>query len=85
MKSAQLLPARLRGAAPSTRDDLGVGLEELIDDLNICADESYLAGSEIDSLKEQGWCVHRLLNGYMRWLRERKEGAALRLREDSSA
>ena len=60
-------------------------LEELIDDLNICADESYLAGSEIDSLKEQGWCVHRLLNGYMRWLRERKEGAALKLREDSSA
>ena len=60
-------------------------LEELIDDLNICADESYLAGSEIDSLKEQGWCVHRLLNGYMRWLRERKEGAALKLREASSA
>jgi len=60
-------------------------LEELIDDLNICADESYLTGSEIDSLKEQGWCVHRLLNGYIRWLRERKEGAALKLREDSSA
>ena len=60
-------------------------LEELFDDLNICADESYLTGSEIDSLKEQGWCVHRLLNGYMRWSRERKEGSALKLREDSSA
>jgi four helix bundle protein len=60
-------------------------LEELIDDLNICVDESYVAGPEIDSLKEQGWCVHRLLNGYMRWLRERKEGAALKLREDSPA
>jgi len=58
-------------------------LEELIDDLNICADESYLPGSEIDSLKEQGWCVHRLLNGYVRWLRERKQGAALKLRQDS--
>ncbi len=60
-------------------------LEELLDDLNICTDESYVAGPEIDSLKEQGWCVHRLLNGYMRWLRERKEGAALNLREDSPA
>src|SRR4029077_17416138 len=58
-------------------------LEELIDDLNICADESYLPGSEIDSLKEQGWCVHRILNGYVRWLRERKQGAALKLRQDS--
>jgi four helix bundle protein len=60
-------------------------LEELLDDLNICIDESYVAGPEIDSLKEQGWCVHRLLNGYMRWLRERKESAALNLREDPTA
>jgi four helix bundle protein len=61
-------------------------LEELIDDLNACEDESYLPGSEIDSLKEEGWCVHRLLNGYMRWLREQKQGAAaLKLREDSPA
>src|SRR5215472_989795 len=54
-------------------------LEELLDDLNICADESYLPASEIDSPKEQGWCVHRLLNGYMRWLPERKQGAAVKL------
>ena len=60
-------------------------LEELLDDLNICADESYLAGSEIDSLKEQGWCVHRLLNGCTRWLRERKQGTPLKLHEDSPA
>lgn len=60
-------------------------LEELIDDLNICKDESYLPTAEIDSLKEQGWRVHHVLAGYMRWLRERKRGAALTLREDSPA
>jgi four helix bundle protein len=60
-------------------------LEELIDDLNICEDESYLPLAEIGSLKEQGWRVHRLLNGYKRWLRERKQGAALALQEDSPA
>jgi four helix bundle protein len=58
-------------------------LEELIDDLNICADESYLPTGEIDALKQQGWRVHQLLAGYMRWLRERKQGAALKLHEDS--
>ena len=51
-------------------------LEELIDDLNVCEDESYLPSVEIESLKQQGWRVHKILNGYMRWLRERKQGAA---------
>jgi four helix bundle protein len=60
-------------------------LEELLDDLNICADESYLPAADIGRLKEQGWRVHRVLNGYMRWLRERKQAAALTLREDSPA
>ena len=60
-------------------------LEELLDDLNICQDESYLPTAEIGQLKEQGWRVHRVLNGYMRWLRERKQGASLTLREDSPA
>ena len=60
-------------------------LEELLDDLNVCADESYLPAADIGRLKEQGWRVHRVLNGYMRWLRERKQGAAMTLREDSPA
>src|SRR5262249_4618086 len=34
-------------------------LEELIDDLNICSDESYLLTGEIDTLKQQGWRVHQ--------------------------
>jgi four helix bundle protein len=60
-------------------------LEELLDDLNVCEDESYLPSGEIPPLKEQGWRVHRLLNGYIRWLRERKQGASLELRENSPA
>jgi four helix bundle protein len=60
-------------------------LEELLDDLNVCADESYLPAAEIGSLKEQGWRVHRVLNGYMPWLGERKQGAVLTLHEDSPA
>jgi len=60
-------------------------LEELLDDLNICADESYLPAADIGRLKEQGWRVHRVLNGYMRWLRGRKQDAAMTLREDSPA
>ena len=60
-------------------------LEELIDDLNICEDESYLPSGEINALKQQGWRVHRVLAGYMRWLRQRKEGAAQVLHEDSPA
>jgi hypothetical protein len=60
-------------------------LEELIDDLNICEDESYLPAAEIGSLKQQAWRVHQVLAGYMRWLRERKQGEGLALREDSPA
>jgi four helix bundle protein len=58
-------------------------LEELIDDLNVCEDESYLPLPEIGALKEQGWRAHRVLAGYMRWLRERKQGGHLALHESS--
>jgi four helix bundle protein len=60
-------------------------LEELLDDLNVCEDESYLATVEIEALKEQGRRVHKLLNGYIRWLRKQKQGAELILNEDSPA
>ena len=50
-------------------------LEELLDDLNVCVDESYLSTDEVSSLKQQGWHVHRLLNGYINYLRTRKTGA----------
>src|SRR5262249_52466625 len=58
-------------------------LEELLEDLNVCEDESYLPLAEIGVLKEQGWHAHRVLAGYMRWLRERKQGSRLALHESS--
>jgi hypothetical protein len=57
----------------------------LIDDLNICEDERYLATTEVAALKQQAWRVHKLLNGYLRYLRERKQGANLALHESSPA
>src|SRR5437870_5838927 len=33
-------------------------LEELIDDLNVCEDESYLAEAEIEALRKDAWGVH---------------------------
>jgi four helix bundle protein len=46
-------------------------LEELLDDLNVCTDESYLPAEEIEKLKSEGWRVHKLINGYIRFLRSR--------------
>jgi four helix bundle protein len=60
-------------------------LEELLDDLNICKDESYLPSDEFDKLRQQGWRVHCLLNGYIRWLRSRTQRTSPELRETSMA
>jgi four helix bundle protein len=46
-------------------------LEELVDDLNVCLDENYLSGEEIEKLKEQARGVLILINGYLRHLRSR--------------
>jgi len=46
--------------------------EELIDDLNTCEDEQYLPGKEIASLKQEGWRVRQLIDGYIRYLRQQK-------------
>src|SRR5436309_318463 len=45
-------------------------LEELIDDLNVCEDESYLPLPELATLKQDGWQVLKLINGYLRFLRD---------------
>jgi four helix bundle protein len=47
-------------------------LQELIDDLNVCMDEQYLSDGEIAALKEEGWRVRQLIDGYVRYLRDRK-------------
>ena len=56
-------------------------LQELIDDLNVCEDEEYLPSPEVAQIKQQGWHVLRVLNGYLRWLRECKAGQTLALHE----
>jgi four helix bundle protein len=58
-------------------------LEELIDDLNVCGDENYVPRADVTELKAQSWRVYQLINGYIRYLRDRKAGASLVLREDS--
>jgi four helix bundle protein len=59
-------------------------LTELIDDLNICGDDNYLPADEVAELKRQATAVHQLINGYIRYLRERKTGADLALHESSA-
>src|SRR6058998_3219384 len=58
-------------------------LEELQDDLNVCEDERYLPPADLAELKKQGWEVHRLINGYLRWLRQKQIGQSLGLHEDA--
>ena len=56
-------------------------LQELMDDLNVCADENYLPLEEVEKLKQDGWRVSQLLGGYIRFLRKCKAGENLALRE----
>jgi four helix bundle protein len=56
-------------------------LAELVDDLNICEDEHYLSPTDVADLKEQAREVQCLINGYIRFLRNRKSEASLIIRE----
>jgi len=47
-------------------------LQELVDDLNACNDEKYLGEDEAAKLKEEAWRILGLINGYLRYLRNRK-------------
>ena len=61
-------------------------LEELLDDLNVCTDEQYIPVEEIVSLKENGWRVRQLIDGYVRYLRQQTTGqSGSSVREDSPA
>ena len=57
-------------------------LEELLGDLNVCHDEGYLPPGDISLLREQGWRAHRVLNGYVRFLRRRTQGDSSRVAEN---
>ncbi len=56
-------------------------LEELLDDLNVCIDENYFPVEQIEKLKSDGWRVHRLINGYIRFLRSRTAEKSSRIQE----
>ena len=61
-------------------------LEELLDDLNVCEDEQYVRIDEIAPLREDGWRVRQLIDGYVRYLRQQttdRRGSSVR--EDSPA
>ena len=60
-------------------------LEELLDDLNICADESYLPPADIADLKKQAGEFTASSMVTCAGCGSRKQGAALTLREDSPA
>jgi four helix bundle protein len=57
-------------------------LQELVDDLNVCDDEKYLQNDEVAELKEKAWRVLGLINGYLRYLRDRKADDRSTVRED---
>ena len=53
-------------------------LQELIDDLITCEDERYLPQERIAELKNEGWRVRQLIDGYIRYLRRSKSSASVR-------
>jgi four helix bundle protein len=60
-------------------------LEELLDDMTLCADEQYLPDVEIKAVENEIGRVRALLNAYIRFLRERKEATPAVLRETAGA
>jgi four helix bundle protein len=47
-------------------------LMELIDDLNVCIDEKYFAVDYLGELKEEGYRINKMLNGYIAYLKKRR-------------
>ena len=58
-------------------------LQESVDDINVCNDEKYLEGDEITELKREAWRVLGLINGYLRYLRDRNANDRSAVREGS--
>ena len=53
-------------------------LEEVLDDLTLCEDESYAPAEVLQQLHGQVTSVERLVNGYIRYLLNQKATAAVR-------
>jgi len=48
-------------------------LAELIDDLNICSDQEYFSEDEMNQLKLMAHEINKILNGYIAYLKKRKD------------
>lgn len=48
-------------------------LEELIDDINVCLDQEYIDASTLNSLKDDASILLKKINGYIKYLRLRKQ------------
>jgi four helix bundle protein len=48
-------------------------LSELIDDLNICMDENYFLEPYLNELKQRAYEINKQINGYISYLKRRKE------------
>ena len=48
-------------------------LMELIDDLNVCIDEEYFSQEYLEGLKNEAYRINKMLNGYMAYLKKRKD------------
>lgn len=46
-------------------------VNELLDDMNICEDEGYFCSEHLDDLRKDAVDVLKLINGYIKYLRER--------------
>ena len=53
-------------------------LEEVLDDLTVCADESYASAETLQQLRDQATSVERLINGYIRYLLNQKNNTGVR-------
>ena len=47
-------------------------LMELIDDLNVCIDEKYFSVDYLENLKEEGYKINKMLNGYIAYLKKKR-------------
>jgi four helix bundle protein len=56
-------------------------LQELVDDLNVCEDEKNLEPEKVAALKNEAWRVLGLINGYLRYLCDRKKDDRSTVRE----
>jgi four helix bundle protein len=56
-------------------------LQELMDDLTVCADQQYIPTLELAKLEELADHILRLINGYGRYLRQRKAAQKSELHE----